>query len=71
MYNKNEIKWHTELEIVDEETGEILPRFIVEQGKYYIHKKEVKNEIRENNGRKQGARKILWICRKNNQGQLF
>ena len=69
--NKDDnIKWYTESEFVDEDTGEIIPRHYIESGLYVkTIKKEIKNEFDEKV--RKGKRKFTFICRRNEQYKLF
>lgn len=72
------MKWRTELEIVNSETGELLKKSDVIRGDYIIKQKEKKYTSKEYldkgyHGKiiKQNIIKITWICITNPQQKMW
>lgn len=71
MYNdKNKKpKWYAETTIVDVETGEIIPRYLLDRGEYI--KINTEKNVEFNNERNYGKRKFTIIAKRNPQTKLF
>lgn len=68
---KEEIKWYSETEIIDTDTGEIITKSQKERGNYRTIKREKKYEISEKNGIKHGIIKHKQYVREHEQQRLF
>lgn len=64
---KQQIKWYTITEYIDETTGEILPKYLIERGEYLVHKTEKKTKINE----KIAERIYTKLCIRNPQQKLL
>jgi len=66
------MKWTTQIEYVDQTTGEIMntiqtKRLVKKEMYIIVHKQVLKTEINENHGKK----RIRYIVRRNNQLELW
>lgn len=69
MNNKTKIKWYTELEIVDTETGELITKSEYERRDLIIIKKTKKNEYNAKSNA--GITRWTWECGRNPQQKLW
>ncbi len=65
-FKEKKMKWYTEVEMVDVETGEILTKSKVERE--YIVKSKNKHKTEYKDGK--GIRKFTWECERNRQQRI-